>query len=157
MSSLTFVRMSCWTNSGYASESKTLDAQIMLLLCNLSFCNWLLYWPCVRWNYWSPVDSRHKGCYNETTGHQWIPVARISGAELCWSRLRRFHRRWFLHTKVQHCGALMFSYMFVRTSCFELPGRSNSMTRMRCHCYVSFVNLLISHSAWLNITIILKG
>ena len=58
MSSFMFVQTSCWTNSGDASESKT---QIILLLCNLSFSNWWHYCPCVRWNNWSPVDSRCKG------------------------------------------------------------------------------------------------
>ena len=61
MSSFMFVQTSCWTNSGCASESKTHETQIMLLLCNLSFRNWLHCCPFVRWNHWSPVDSRCKG------------------------------------------------------------------------------------------------
>ena len=35
MSSFMFVQTSCWTNSGYSSESKTHETQIILLLCNL--------------------------------------------------------------------------------------------------------------------------
>ena len=61
MSSFMFVQTSCWTNSGYASESITHETQIILLLCNLSFSNWWHYCPCVQWNHWSPVDSRCKG------------------------------------------------------------------------------------------------
>ena len=37
--SFMFVQTSYWTNSGDASESKTHETQIMLLLCNLSFSN----------------------------------------------------------------------------------------------------------------------
>ena len=60
MSSFMSVQTSCWTKSGDASESKTHETQIILLLCNLSFSNWWHYCPCVRWNHWSPVDSRCK-------------------------------------------------------------------------------------------------
>ena len=61
MSSFMFVQTSCWTNSGDASESKTHETQIMLLLFNLKFSNWWHYCPCVWWNHLSPVDSRSKG------------------------------------------------------------------------------------------------
>ena len=43
---------------------KTEETQIMLLLCNVSFCNG---WTCVRWNQWSPVDSL-------ITGASWNPA-----------------------------------------------------------------------------------
>ena len=61
MYSFMFVQTSCWTISGDASESKSHETQIILLFCNLSFSNWWHYCPCVRWNHWSPVDSRCKG------------------------------------------------------------------------------------------------
>ena len=51
MSSFMFVQTSCWTNSGYASVSKTHETQIMLLLCNLSHSNWWHHCPCVRWSH----------------------------------------------------------------------------------------------------------
>ena len=60
MTSIMSVQMSCWTNSGYASESKTHETQIILLLCNLSLSNYDLTVPVC----------------GKTTGHQLIPVAR---------------------------------------------------------------------------------
>ena len=123
MFSFMFVQTSCWTNSGDASESKTHETQIILLLCHLSFSNWWHYCPCVRWNHWSPVDSRCKGSLELNFGG---PVCgdSIAGG--------------FLSQKL--CS--MFSFVFALTSCLtnnRFAGR-NTRTRMRYHCYVSFVN-----------------
>ena len=118
-----FFQTSCWTNSGDASESKTLETQIMLLLCHLSFSNWWHYCPCVWWNHWSPMDSRCKGSLELNFGG---PVCGNSTAG---------------EFPLQKLG-LVFSFMFALTSCLtnnRVAGR-NTRTRMRCYCYVSFVN-----------------
>ena len=98
MSFFMFVQTKCWTNSGDASESKTHETQIMLLLFNLSISNWWHYCPCVRWNHWSPVDSRCKGSLELNFGG---PVSGDSIAGV------------FLSQKL----SLMFSFMFALKSC----------------------------------------
>ena len=97
-SSFVFAQTSCWTNNGDASESKTHETQIMLLLCNLSFSYWWHYCPSVRWHHWSPVDSRCKRSLELNFGG---PVCSdsIAGG--------------FLSQKL----GLMFSFMFALTSC----------------------------------------
>ena len=91
MSSFMFVQTSCWTNNGDASESKTHETQIMLLLYNLSFSNWWHHCPCVRCNHWSPVDCRCKGS---------------TVVELWWSTVRRFHHWWIPHKSSAWCFLL---------------------------------------------------
>ena len=99
MSSFMFVQTSCWTNSGYASGSKTHESQIMPLLCNLSFRNWWRYWSCVRWNHWSPEDSRCKESL------EWSFSGPVCGDSIAGG---------FPSQKV----GLMFYLMFAWTSCF---------------------------------------
>ena len=93
MSSFMFVQTSCWTNSGDASESTTHETQIMLLLCNLSFSNWWHYCLCAV----KPLV---------TSG---FPLQGVTGVELWWSSVRRFHRRWIPLTKVCLMGFFMFA------------------------------------------------
>ena len=126
---------SCWTNSGDASESKTHETQIILLLCDFSFSNWWHYCPCVRWNHWSPVDSRCKGSLELNFGG---PVCGDSTAG------------GFPSQKL----GLMFFYVCLNKlfnkqySCqwVEIPGRACDAIVM-CH-------LSIRHSAWLHTRII---
>ena len=98
MSSFMFAQTICWTNSRDARESKSHETQIMLLLCNLSFTNWWHYCPYVRWNHWSPVDSRFKGSLELNFGGS-VCGDSIAGG--------------FLSQKL----GLMFSFMFALTSC----------------------------------------
>ena len=70
----------------------------MLLLRNLSFHNWLHYWPCVRWNHWSSVDSRRKGSLEWSVGGSVCGDSIAGGFPL------------------QKVG-LMFYFMFAWTSC----------------------------------------
>ena len=120
MSSFMFVLTSCWTNSGDASESKIHKSQIMPLLCNLSFRNWWHYWPCVRWNHWSPEDCRRKGWLEWSFGG---PVCddSIAGG--------------FPSQKV----GLMSSFMFAWTSCLtnnRVASELKALKRLRCHCVI---------------------
>ena len=132
MSFFMFVQMSYWTNSGDASESKTHETQIMLLLCNLSFSNWWHYCPCVRWNHWSPVDSRCKGSLELNFGG---PVCgdSIAGG--------------FLSQKL----GLMFSFMFALKSCLTNSGDASELKSQDAYAMACYS---IRHSAWLNIRII---
>ena len=95
----------------------------MLLLCHLSLSNWWHYCPCVLWNHWSPVDSRCKGSLDLNFGGPVCGDSIVGG---------------FLSQKL----GLMFSFIFALTSCLtnNIVARRNTRPRMRCHCYVSFVN-----------------
>ena len=104
------VLMSCSTNCGDSSE-KTRETHIML------YCYGNLH---------SKID--------DITGSQGI-----TGVDLCWSNVTGFHRRWYPSQKF--C-LIFFSCLPERTAkqTVELPVGWNPMTRMRCRCYVSFVN-----------------
>ena len=119
MSAFMFVQTSCWTNSGGSNESKTHEIQIMLLLCNLSFRNWWHYRPCVRWNHWSPVDYRCKGSLECSFG-----------GPVCNDSITKGGLEVFFHVSLNELLNKQHSCQWVEISC----------TRMRCNCFVSFVN-----------------
>ena len=85
----------------------------------------------------SAIDGSIVLVCRETTGHQRIPVARVTGVELWWSRVRRIHRRWIPLTAWCFLSCLPKRSVL---QTIELPLSWNPRTRLRCHCYVSFVN-----------------